>query len=85
MPASSCSMHSAPASPAHSAGSKILRPSVGPPRFIVELYFRTPFSGETTNKAVHSAESSAWAHGSAATRVHDHSMSICSSQQARED
>jgi len=39
---------------------KILKLAAGPPRYIVELYFRTPFEADTTSKAIHSAKSSAW-------------------------
>jgi len=42
-----------------SPGGKILKPSAFPPRFIIQLHFRTPFSGETTNKTYFSANSSA--------------------------
>ena len=47
-------------SPSPSLGGKILKPSVFPPRFIIQLHFRTPFSCETTNKTDFSAYSSAY-------------------------
>ena len=52
--------YGSPYAPKH---SRILKPTAGPPRYIVEIYFRKPFTGETTNNAVHSVQSSAWAKG----------------------
>jgi hypothetical protein len=37
-------------------GSRILKFSQGPPRYIVKLHLRLPFYDETTNKAVHSMQ-----------------------------
>jgi hypothetical protein len=44
--------------PGEVTDGKVLKLSSAPPRFIVELYFRVPFTAETTNHAMHSVESS---------------------------
>ena len=64
-------------------GTRILKPTKGPPRFIVELLFSRPFDGESTSKTMHSAESSALS-GALLFQL-SHEESSCSSAAARTD
>ena len=64
-------------------GTRILKPTKGPPRFIVELLFSRPFDGESTSKTMHSAESSALS-GALLLQL-SHEESFCSSPPARTD